>query len=82
MILRTKTGHDFSLYKQNTIRRRIERRMAVHSLDNADAYARFLQENPAEIQLLFKELLINVTSFFREPEAFEVLKNEILPPAP
>ena len=79
MILRTKTGHDFSLYKQNTIRRRIERRMAVHSLDNADAYARFLQENPAEIQLLFKELLINVTSFFREPEAFEVLKNEILP---
>ena len=78
-LLRTKTGHDFSLYKQNTIRRRIERRMAAHSLDDTDAYARYLAENPAEVHLLFKELLINVTSFFRDPEAFELLKNEILP---
>jgi two-component system CheB/CheR fusion protein len=79
MLLRTKTGHDFSLYKQNTIRRRIERRMGVHNLEDPDAYARYLAENPSEVHLLFKELLINVTSFFREPEAFEVLKTEILP---
>ena len=80
MILRTKTGHDFSLYKENTIRRRIERRMDMHSIEDPDAYARYLAENPSEVRLLFKELLINVTSFFRDPEAFEVLKTEILPP--
>jgi two-component system CheB/CheR fusion protein len=80
MILRSKTGHDFSLYKQNTIRRRIERRMGTHNLDDPEAYARYLAENPAEVSLLFKELLINVTSFFRDPQAFEVLKAEILPP--
>ena len=79
-ILRTKTGHDFSLYKQNTIRRRIERRMAAHSIEDSNAYARYLAENPAEVHLLFKELLINVTSFFRDPEAFELLRTEILPP--
>jgi two-component system CheB/CheR fusion protein len=80
MLLRSKTGHDFSLYKQNTIRRRIERRMGVHNLTDPDAYARYLSENPSEIHLLFKELLINVTSFFRDPEAFEILQKEILPP--
>jgi two-component system CheB/CheR fusion protein len=80
MILRSKTGHDFSLYKQNTIRRRIERRMGVHNLTDPDAYARYLSENPAEVHLLFKELLINVTSFFRDPEAFEILRTEILLP--
>jgi two-component system CheB/CheR fusion protein len=79
MILRSKTGHDFSLYKQNTIRRRIERRMGVHNLSDPDAYARYLSENPSEVHHLFKELLINVTSFFRDPEAFEILRNEILP---
>ena len=80
MVLRTKTGHDFSLYKQNTIRRRIERRMDLHNIEDPDAYARYLTENPSEVHLLFKELLINVTSFFRDPEAFEVLKTEVLPP--
>jgi len=79
MLLRAKTGHDFSLYKQNTIRRRIERRMGMHNLKDAEAYARFLSENPAEVHHLFRELLINVTSFFRDPEAFEVLKTEIVP---
>ena len=79
MILRSKTGNDFSLYKQSTINRRIERRLAVHNLTNMDAYARYLQENPAEIQILFKELLINVTSFFRDPEAFASLSKEVLP---
>ena len=79
LILRSGTGHDFSLYKQSTIGRRIDRRMTVHGIYDINAYARYLQENPQEGQLLFKELLINVTSFFRDPEAFEALKKDILP---
>jgi len=79
MLLRTKTGNDFSQYKQSTIRRRIERRMGMHTLKDMDAYARYLRENPAEVQILFKELLINVTSFFRDPEAFASLTKEVLP---
>ena len=79
MILRSKTGHDFSLYKQSTIRRRIERRMAVHKIEDTEIYAHYLKENISEAQLLFKEFLINVTSFFRDPEAFAVLKKDILP---
>jgi two-component system CheB/CheR fusion protein len=79
MIVRSKTGHDFSLYKQSTIRRRIERRMTVHNIEDTETYARFLKENVSEVQLLFKELLINVTSFFRDPEAFALLKKDILP---
>lgn len=79
MILRTATGHDFSLYKKSTITRRIERRMIQHDLKDLDVYARYLKENPAEVQTLFKELLINVTSFFRDPEAFAVLRQDILP---
>ncbi|WP_281357686.1 chemotaxis protein CheB [Aromatoleum diolicum] len=79
MLLRTATGHDFSLYKKSTIGRRIERRMAQHDIEDMEIYARYAKENPAEIQTLFKELLINVTSFFRDPEAFVALKREILP---
>jgi two-component system CheB/CheR fusion protein len=79
MTLRSKTGHDFSLYKQSTIKRRIERRMTAHNIEDTNAYARYLQERPDEVQHLFKELLINVTSFFRDPEAFAVLKKDILP---
>jgi len=78
--LRSATGHDFSLYKKSTIGRRIERRMVQHAIDDLAVYARFLSENPAEIQALFKELLMNVTNFFRDPEAFIVLKTSILPP--
>jgi two-component system CheB/CheR fusion protein len=79
MLLRSATGHDFALYKKSTIGRRIERRMAQHDIEDTDIYARYLKENPAEMQMLFKELLINVTSFFRDPEAFAVLKQDILP---
>jgi two-component system CheB/CheR fusion protein len=78
--LRASTGHDFSLYKKSTIGRRIERRMANHHIDSASVYARYLKDNPAETKALFRELLINVTSFFRDPEAFDVLKNTIFPP--
>lgn len=79
MLLRAATGHDFTQYKQSTIGRRIERRMAQHDIEDTEIYARYLKENPTEIQMLFKELLINVTSFFRDAEAFIVLKQEILP---
>jgi two-component system CheB/CheR fusion protein len=74
ILLRTQTGHDFSLYKQNTIYRRVERRMSIYQLDNISSYIRLLQENPAEIENLFKELLIGVTNFFRDPESFDKLK--------
>ena len=80
MLLRSKTGNDFSKYKKSTIMRRIERRMVVHNLSDIDTYARYLQENHVEVQVLFRELLINVTSFFRDPKAFEALAKEVLPP--
>ncbi len=79
MLLRSRTGHDFSLYKQNTVHRRIERRMTVRGITDPVAYVRYLQDSPDEVQSLFKELLINVTSFFRDPEAFQALKQEVLP---
>src|ERR1017187_8708761 len=78
LLLRTHTGHDFSLYKQNTISRRVEKRMNISQLDNLPNYIRLLQENPAEIKILFKELLIGVTNFFRDPESFEKLKKLLL----
>jgi two-component system, chemotaxis family, CheB/CheR fusion protein len=77
--LHTLTGCDFSLYKKSTISRRIERRMLQHSIEDYDVYSRYLKQNPAEAHLLFREMLINVTSFFRDPEAFAELQNEILP---
>jgi two-component system CheB/CheR fusion protein len=79
ILLRSQTGHDFSLYKKTTIYRRIERRMGVHQIDKISNYVRFLQKNPQEVELLFRELLIGVTSFFRDPEAWEQLKTEVLP---
>lgn len=79
MLLRSNTGHDFSQYKKSTIARRIDRRMAMHNIDSREVYARYLKEHPAEAGKLFKELLINVTNFFRDPEAFEVLKRDVLP---
>lgn len=78
ILLRAQTGHDFSLYKQNTIYRRIERRMSISQLDTVPNYIRFLQENPIEIESLFKELLIGVTNFFRDPESFVELKKALL----
>lgn len=79
ILLRGQTGHDFSLYKKTTIYRRIERRMGLHQINKIADYVRFLQENPQEVELLFRELLIGVTSFFRDPEAWEQLKAEALP---
>ncbi|MBI5193618.1 MAG: PAS domain-containing protein [Nitrospirae bacterium] len=79
ILIRAKTGHDFSLYKKNTIYRRIERRMSVHQISSIAHYIRYLQENPGEIELLFKEFLIGVTNFFRDPGAFEVLIQKAIP---
>ncbi|HEY5995772.1 MAG TPA: chemotaxis protein CheB, partial [Candidatus Deferrimicrobiaceae bacterium] len=79
ILLRARTGHDFSMYKKNTIYRRIERRMAIHRIDRIASYVRFLQENPREVELLFKELLIGVTRFFRDPAAWDRLRDEVLP---
>ncbi|QQS53402.1 MAG: PAS domain-containing protein [Candidatus Competibacteraceae bacterium] len=79
ILLRTHSGHDFSLYKKNTLYRRIERRMRLHQLDKIVHYVRFLQDNPQERELLFKELLIGVTRFFRDPPAWMQLRDPILP---
>ena len=79
VLLRDQTGHDFSLYKQKTMVRRVERRMAVHQIDRLDGYVRYLQKNPAEGEALFRDLLIGVTGFFRDPEAFTALEEKVIP---
>lgn len=73
LLLKSRTGHDFSGYKSNTIRRRLDRRMSLHQVRNPKEYLAILQAHPHELDLLFKELLISVTSFFRDPSAFAVL---------
>lgn len=78
MLIRSVTGHDFSQYKQNTIRRRIERRMYVHRLDTIEEYVDYLRQSEREVFVLFKELLIGVTSFFRDPETFRLLREKYL----
>jgi chemotaxis methyl-accepting protein methylase len=79
VLLRERSGNDFSLYKSNTLHRRVERRMAVHQIATIDAYVSHLRANPHEIDLLFKELLIGVTNFFRDPDVWETLRTEALP---
>ena len=79
ILLRDRGGNDFSQYKTNTLQRRTERRMAVHQIDAIDDYVRYLRDNPAELDLLFKELLIGVTNYFRDPEAWEYLRTEAIP---
>jgi two-component system CheB/CheR fusion protein len=78
-LLQQRTRHDFSLYKPSTLHRRIERRMAIHGIATLTLYAEFLQQNPQEIDLLFKELLIGVTSFFRDPAVWQKLSDVTLP---
>lgn len=79
-LLKTHAGHDFSQYKPNTIGRRVERRMAVQRIENIDAYASYLQATPSEVDALFRDLLIGVTSFFRDPQAFEALDRSFIAP--
>ena len=78
-ILRARVGHDFSKYKRKTVVRRVERRMAVNEIALLNDYVRFLQSNTAEGQALFEDLLIGVTGFFRDPEAFEELQQRAIP---
>lgn len=78
-LLRARTGHDFSLYKSNTLRRRIERRMSINHLTNPASYIQHLQESEVECDLLFKDLLIRVTSFFRDPEIWKICLETTFP---
>jgi two-component system CheB/CheR fusion protein len=79
ILLHTQTGHDFSSYKKATLYRRIERRMNVHQILKITDYVRYLQENPIELDILFKELLIGVTNFFRDPAMWDKLRDQVLP---
>jgi two-component system CheB/CheR fusion protein len=79
ILLRRQTGHDFSAYKRSTITRRIERRLALHRLTGYDGYVSHLRENPLELELLFRELLIGVTSFFRDGEVWHDLRDAVIP---
>ena len=72
-ILRSQTGHDFSAYKKSTIGRRIDRRISIHHIENPSDYLRLLEQNAQEVAALSKDLLIGVTNFFRDPDAFKVL---------
>ncbi|HYZ73259.1 MAG TPA: CheR family methyltransferase, partial [Chthoniobacterales bacterium] len=78
-LLRSRTEVDFSQYRKTTVRRRIQRRMIVHRIEDTDDYFTFLKRNPEEVDSLFREMLIHVTGFFREPETFDVLQSTVLP---
>jgi two-component system, chemotaxis family, CheB/CheR fusion protein len=78
-LIRSATGHDLSHYKQTTIRRRIERRMAINQINKISDFVKYLQQTPLEVDILFKDMLIGVTNFFRDPEAFKILKEQVLP---
>jgi len=78
-LLRKTTGVDFTHYRQTTILRRIQRRMVVHKIEKIDEYVKYLQTNPAEIKALYQDMLINVTSFFRNPKVFDALKAQVFP---
>ncbi len=77
--VRTHTGHDFALYKRSTILRRIRRRMQLHRVEKLDGYLSLLREQDQEVGLLFEDLLITVTEFFRDPEVFALLGSQVIP---
>ena len=78
-LLRARTGHDFRDYKDRTVVRRVQRRMQVLQIDAVAAYVERLQQDPKELDLLFQDLLIGVTNFFRDPAAFEALARTVIP---
>jgi two-component system CheB/CheR fusion protein len=78
-LLRARTGVDFSHYKQTTITRRIQRRMALHGAEDVSGYLRRLRQDESELQALYQDFLIRVTQFFRDPDAFEALKVHVFP---
>ncbi|MEI8200249.1 MAG: chemotaxis protein CheB [Eubacteriales bacterium] len=79
ILLRSQTGHDFSKYKPSTINRRIERRLAIQQIKTMDEYVKFLQQTPTEVNALYHDLLIGVTSFFRDKAAFDKLQKDVIP---
>jgi two-component system CheB/CheR fusion protein len=79
LLLRSQTGHDFSQYKRNTVVRRVERRMAVHQIDSLENYLRYMQLTRGEADALFRELLIGVTSFFRDSGVFDEIQKQVIP---
>ena len=79
ILLRTQTGHDFSQYKPSTIHRRIERRMAINQIETIEDYVKFMQQTNGEVTTLFRDMLIGVTSFLRDPEAFKALEEQVIP---
>ena len=78
-LLRKTTGVDFTHYRKTTILRRIQRRMVVHKIEKMEEYLKYIQTNPAEIKALYQDMLINVTSFFRNPRVFDALKSHVFP---
>jgi two-component system CheB/CheR fusion protein len=78
VLIRAQTGHDLSGYKPSTINRRVERRMAVNQIPTIDAYVQYLRKNSAEVEALFRDMLIGVTSFFRDADAFKALEEEAI----
>jgi two-component system CheB/CheR fusion protein len=79
VLLRAQTGHDFSQYKRSTLHRRIGRRMALQHVENLDDYLRYVGQRPEELTALFRDLLVGVTAFFRDAEAFGALEEEVIP---
>ncbi|MCG7865150.1 MAG: chemotaxis protein CheR [gamma proteobacterium symbiont of Stewartia floridana] len=79
ILLRARTGNDFSYYKTTTIKRRINRRMLLHKLERISEYISLMQQQPQEIDALFQDILINVTAFLRDPESFDALKTKVYP---
>ena len=79
ILLRSQTGHDFSQYKPSTLLRRIERRMAVQQIETMHDFVGFLQRTPTEVGALFRDMLIGVTNFFRDPEVFRALEEQVIP---
>jgi len=78
-LLRKTTGVDFTHYRKTTILRRIQRRMIVHKMEKMEDYVKYVQTIPAEIKALYQDMLINVTSFFRNPRVFDALKSQVFP---
>jgi len=78
-LLKAQSGVDFSNYKQSTVVRRVKRRLSINQIESFKDYVKYLHQNPKEVETLYKELLIGVTRFFRDPEAFQVLKEKVLP---
>lgn len=79
VLLRTQMGHDFSGYKTKTFFRRVQRRMQVNRLDTMEGYVEQLRRDPKEVAALFRDLLINVTNFFRDADAFDALRDQVIP---